>query len=140
MVTVASAFMCVSVLFEKVAQVNSNSMTQISVISYQPNALCSKRPSYYAGWMHAGYPIMGQKSAVQELVDVEYMRKHGLWGPIHELGHNQQRACWEFPSHTTECTCNLWSVYVHEEVLGMDRGKVEYTIVAIFIVFMNIFI
>lgn len=81
----------------------------------------------YAGWMHAGYPIMGQKSAVQELVDVEYMRKHGLWGPIHELGHNQQRACWEFPSHTTECTCNLWSVYVHEEVLRINRGKVWST-------------
>lgn len=75
------------------------------------------------GWMHAGYPIMGHQSAVQELVDVEHMRQHGLWGPIHELGHNQQRSCWEFPSHTTECTCNLWSVYVHEEVLGMDRGK-----------------
>lgn len=84
--------------------------------------------------MHAGYPIMGQRSAVKELVDVEHMRKHGLWGPIHELGHNQQRACWEFPSHTTECTCNLWSVYVHEEVLGMDRGKVGDTNVAIFIV------
>uniref|UniRef100_A0A3P9KAV0 Si:ch211-210b2.3 n=1 Tax=Oryzias latipes TaxID=8090 RepID=A0A3P9KAV0_ORYLA len=75
------------------------------------------------GWMHAGYPIMGQKSAVNELVNVDHMKTCGLWGPIHELGHNQQRGCWEFPPNTTECTCNLWSVYVHEEVLEIDRAK-----------------
>ncbi|KAM9359156.1 uncharacterized protein ABDE67_002310 [Symphorus nematophorus] len=75
------------------------------------------------GWMHAGYPIMSHKSSVSELVNADVIRNNGLWGPIHELGHNQQRGCWEFPSHTTECTCNLWSVYVHEEVLGIDRGK-----------------
>ncbi|XP_051252627.1 LOW QUALITY PROTEIN: TRPM8 channel-associated factor homolog [Dicentrarchus labrax] len=75
------------------------------------------------GWMHAGYPIMTQKSAASQLVNVELARSKGLWGFIHELGHNQQRSCWEFPSHTTECTCNLWSVYVHEEVLGINREK-----------------
>ncbi|XP_034404038.1 LOW QUALITY PROTEIN: TRPM8 channel-associated factor homolog [Cyclopterus lumpus] len=75
------------------------------------------------GWMHAGYPIMGQQSTAGELVSVERIRSKGLWGPIHELGHNQQRGCWEFPPNTTECTCNLWSVYVHEEVLGIDRAK-----------------
>lgn len=75
------------------------------------------------GWMHAGYPIMAHKSSAVELVNAERAKRKGLWGPIHELGHNQQRDCWEFPSHTTECTCNLWSVYVHEEVLGMDRAK-----------------
>ena len=63
-----------------------------------------------------------------EVVDAEAIRRSGLWGPIHELGHNQQRGCWEFPSHTTECTCNLWSVYVHEEVLGIPRGKVGYSV------------
>ncbi|XP_068567403.1 TRPM8 channel-associated factor homolog [Cebidichthys violaceus] len=75
------------------------------------------------GWMHAGYPIMAQKASASELVSYDKFRTNGLWGPIHELGHNQQRGCWEFPSHTTECTCNLWSVYVHEEVLGMNRAK-----------------
>ncbi|KAM9732876.1 TRPM8 channel-associated factor homolog isoform 1-T3 [Menidia menidia] len=75
------------------------------------------------GWMHAGYPIMAHKSTATELVSVEHARTNGLWGPIHELGHNQQRGCWEFPSHTTECTCNLWSVYVHEEVFGINRAK-----------------
>ncbi|XP_031139639.1 TRPM8 channel-associated factor homolog [Sander lucioperca] len=75
------------------------------------------------GWMHAGYPIMTHKSTAAELVSTDHARREGLWGPIHELGHNQQRGCWEFPSHTTECTCNLWSVYVHEEVLGINRAQ-----------------
>ncbi|XP_053111494.1 TRPM8 channel-associated factor 2 isoform X2 [Hemicordylus capensis] len=76
-----------------------------------------------AGWMHAGYPIMGHLDSVEAMVSVEHMRATGLWGPIHELGHNQQREGWEFPPHTTEATCNLWSVYVHEKVLGIPREK-----------------
>uniref|UniRef100_A0A3P8PI28 Peptidase M60 domain-containing protein n=1 Tax=Astatotilapia calliptera TaxID=8154 RepID=A0A3P8PI28_ASTCA len=75
------------------------------------------------GWMHAGYPIMAHKMTAHELVGVK--KGNPMWGPIHELGHNQQRACWEFPPNTTECTCNLWSVYVNEEVLGVDREKTE---------------
>ncbi|KAG8002208.1 TRPM8 channel-associated factor-like protein, partial [Nibea albiflora] len=75
------------------------------------------------GWMHAGYPIMAHNYSAAELVDVTHARSNGIWGPIHELGHNQQRGCWEFPPNTTEATCNLWSVYVHEEVLGINRAK-----------------
>ncbi|XP_028321260.1 TRPM8 channel-associated factor homolog [Gouania willdenowi] len=76
------------------------------------------------GWMHAGYPIMMHSSIADQLFKHEEARTKGLlWGEIHELGHNQQRSCWEFPPHTTEATCNLWSVYVHEEVLGVDREK-----------------
>ncbi|KAK2846922.1 hypothetical protein Q5P01_009921 [Channa striata] len=75
------------------------------------------------GWMHCGYPVMAHKVTAAELVSVEHAKTIGLWGPIHELGHNQQRSCWEFPLHTTECTCNLWSVYVHEEVLGVNRAQ-----------------
>ncbi|KAM6959061.1 TRPM8 channel-associated factor homolog [Aplochiton taeniatus] len=74
------------------------------------------------GFMHAGYPVMMQTSSAAALVSPAEARSSGIWGAIHELGHNQQRGCWEFPSHTTECTCNLWSVYVHEEVLGVDRA------------------
>ncbi|XP_017552318.2 TRPM8 channel-associated factor homolog [Pygocentrus nattereri] len=74
------------------------------------------------GFMHAGYPIMILSSCGPELVNPDSARKHGLWGAIHELGHNQQRWVWEFPPNTTECTCNLWSVYVHEEVLGVNRA------------------
>ncbi|XP_039987704.1 TRPM8 channel-associated factor homolog [Xiphias gladius] len=75
------------------------------------------------GWMHAGYPIMIYTSAGAHMVKPDDIRAKGMWGHIHELGHNQQRRCWEFPSHTTEATCNLWSVYVHEEVLGINRTK-----------------
>ncbi|NWV33117.1 TCAF2 factor, partial [Grantiella picta] len=75
------------------------------------------------GWMHAGYPIMGHLDSVKEMLDVKHMKTTGLWGPIHELGHNQQQQAWEFPPHTTEATCNLWSVYVHEEVLGIPRHQ-----------------
>ncbi|KAM7413563.1 hypothetical protein PAMA_020778 [Pampus argenteus] len=77
------------------------------------------------GWMHAGYPIMAHTPTAALLVSIDHARTKGLWGPIHELGHNQQRGCWEFPPNTTECTCNLWSVYVHEEVLGITRAKAD---------------
>ncbi|MEQ2250100.1 hypothetical protein ILYODFUR_036329 [Ilyodon furcidens] len=77
-----------------------------------------------AGWMHAGYPVMMHSSIGAELFNPEDARTKGLWGETHELGHNQQRSYWEFPPHTTEATCNLWSVYVHEEVLGLNREKV----------------
>ncbi|XP_019748241.1 TRPM8 channel-associated factor homolog, partial [Hippocampus comes] len=75
------------------------------------------------GWMHAGYPVMMHKASAEALVNLEQAKTKGLWGPIHELGHNQQRDPWEFRPHTTECTCNIWSVYIHEEVLGINRGK-----------------
>ncbi|XP_048017691.1 TRPM8 channel-associated factor homolog [Megalobrama amblycephala] len=75
------------------------------------------------GFMHSGYPIMMQSISAPELINIEQVYKSGLWGPIHELGHNQQRRVWEFPPHTTECTCNLWSVYIHEEVLRMNRAN-----------------
>ncbi|KAM8981986.1 TRPM8 channel-associated factor 2-like [Sarcophilus harrisii] len=76
-----------------------------------------------AGWMHSGYPVMCHKKSAEELVNEKKIKCNGLWGPIHELGHNQQRGVWEFPPHTTEATCNLWSVYVHEMVLGIHRSR-----------------
>lgn len=78
-----------------------------------------------AGWLHAGYPVMAHTPTAKELVCVNIARTEGMWGPIHELGHNQQRGCWEFPPYTGECTNNLWSVYVHEEVLNVPRGKAQ---------------
>ncbi|KAJ8403759.1 hypothetical protein AAFF_G00346270 [Aldrovandia affinis] len=78
--------------------------------------------------MHAGYPIMMHVSSARKLVKPQKARKKGIWGAIHELGHNQQRGAWEFPPHTTECTCNLWSLYIHETVLGMDRKRVHAAI------------
>ena len=78
---------------------------------------------HFPGWMHAGYPIMCHLESVQELISEKLIRTKGLWGPVHELGRNQQRQEWEFPPHTTEATCNLWCVYVHETVLGIPRGR-----------------
>ncbi|XP_029372777.1 TRPM8 channel-associated factor homolog [Echeneis naucrates] len=89
--------------------------------------VCDVQISY--GWMHAGYPIMAHKPAAVNLVRMD-LETDDLWGPIHELGHNQQRGCWEFPPHTTEGTCNLWSVYVHETVLGINREKAHPNITA----------
>ncbi|XP_072258092.1 TRPM8 channel-associated factor 2 [Pyxicephalus adspersus] len=75
------------------------------------------------GWMHSGYPIMCHLQSATEFTNVEHIKKNGFWGPIHELGHNEQRGNWEFPPHTTEATCNLWSVYVHETVLNIPRNQ-----------------
>ncbi|MGH0130752.1 UNVERIFIED_CONTAM: hypothetical protein FKN15_043443 [Acipenser sinensis] len=71
--------------------------------------------------MHSGYPIMLHLDSVKEIAHLDFMTSNSIWGPIHELGHNQQSAAWEFPPHTTEATCNLWSVYIHEKVLGTPR-------------------
>ncbi|XP_030054241.1 TRPM8 channel-associated factor homolog [Microcaecilia unicolor] len=76
-----------------------------------------------AGWMHSGYPIMCHLESVNEMLDLTCIKAKGTWGVIHELGHNQQKDGWEIRPHTTEATCNLWSVYVHEEVLGIPRQK-----------------
>ncbi|XP_018598447.1 TRPM8 channel-associated factor homolog [Scleropages formosus] len=80
------------------------------------------------GFMHAGYPIMIHSYTAPELLNVKDIRNGGIWGAIHELGHNQQRSVWEFPPHTTECTCNLWSIYVHEELLKIPRHKAHEAI------------
>lgn len=83
----------------------------------------SPLPAGFPGWMHSGYPIMCHLESAQVLISEASMRSSGLWGPIHELGHNQQQSGWEFPPHTTEATCNLWSVYVHETILGIPRAQ-----------------
>ncbi|OCT89342.1 TRPM8 channel-associated factor homolog [Xenopus laevis] len=75
------------------------------------------------GWMHSGYPLMCHVQSAKELTDADAIQRTGIWGAIHELGHNQQQSNWEFPPHTTEATCNLWSVYVHETVLGIPRNQ-----------------
>lgn len=77
-----------------------------------------------AGLLHAGYPVMAHTPKATLVTSLAEIKKEGLWGPIHEFGHNQQRTPWEFRPNTKEATCNLWSVYVHETVLGV--AKEEY--------------
>ncbi|XP_012693333.2 TRPM8 channel-associated factor homolog [Clupea harengus] len=71
-----------------------------------------------AGFMHAGYPIMMQAPSAPDLLKLT--GKKDPWGPIHELGHNQQLHVWEFSSHTGEATNNLWSVFILETVYGLQ--------------------
>lgn len=71
--------------------------------------------------MHSGYPFMAHDLSVAGVVDVSYMSENGDWGMFHELGHNHQWRDWLLPG-TTESTCNLWSVYTMEEVVGIDRS------------------
>uniref|UniRef100_A0A3Q4G6L9 Peptidase M60 domain-containing protein n=1 Tax=Neolamprologus brichardi TaxID=32507 RepID=A0A3Q4G6L9_NEOBR len=101
---------------DKVAALWDEMMSAIADLAAKPHKFPRKER-----WMHSGYPIMAHHASAAEVVGVKKGKE--LWGPIHELGHNQQRSCWEFPPHTTECTCNLWSVYVHEEVLGINRAQ-----------------
>ncbi len=74
-----------------------------------------------AGWMHSGYPIMAHLVSGEDFVSRQSLRSSGNWGAFHELGHNHQWRDWLLPG-TTETTCNLFSVYVSEEVIGIDRG------------------
>ncbi|KAJ0004063.1 hypothetical protein NQD34_010277 [Periophthalmus magnuspinnatus] len=78
-----------------------------------------------AGLLHAGYPVMAHTPKAAVVTSLSEIKKEGLWGPIHELGHNQQRWQWEFRPHTTEATCNLWSVYVQETVLGISKDMYQ---------------
>lgn len=74
------------------------------------------------GFMHAGYPIMMHTSSAPDLLKLT--NKEDPWGPIHELGHNQQiYPKWEFHTHTGETTNNLWSVFICETVYKLEWPK-----------------
>ena len=74
-----------------------------------------------AGWMHSGYPFMAHLVSAQEAVDLEHMESEGSWGMFHELGHNHQWNPSRLPG-TTETTCNFASVYLMEDLVGLDLG------------------
>lgn len=87
-----------------------------------------KRPERYvadvqisAGYMHSGYPIMTHLDAAPAMVSLDKM-KAGQWGLFHELGHNHQDGMWTFTG-TGEVTCNLFSMYIIEEVCGLPKEK-----------------
>ncbi len=71
-----------------------------------------------AGYMHSSYPVAAHldKNAVQA-VDARDLRKNGNWGFFHEYGHNHQHDLWALPG-TGETTCNLWSLYIYENLIG----------------------
>ncbi len=75
-----------------------------------------------AGFMHSGYPFMCWINPSEaEIVDLQKLSTKGNWGFFHELGHNHQRTDWTFPGQT-EVTCNLFSLYCMEKLVGLPRG------------------
>jgi hypothetical protein len=76
-----------------------------------------------AGFMHSGYPFMCWIDPSQkDSIDLPKLTKEGNWGFFHELGHNHQRTSWTFEGQT-EVTCNLFSLYVMEKLVGKPQGK-----------------
>ena len=82
-----------------------------------------------AGYLHSGYPVMGHLDAAPQVALVSGSAADGMWGPFHEFGHNHQWNDWILPG-TTETTCNLWSVYLSEEVAGTPRASAHPAITA----------
>ena len=76
-----------------------------------------------AGFMHSGYPFMCWIDPSQkDSIDLPKLTKEGNWGFFHELGHNHQRTTWTFDGQT-EVTCNLFSLYVMEKLVGKPQGR-----------------
>ena len=76
-----------------------------------------------AGFMHSGYPFMCWIDPSQkDSVDLPKLAKEGNWGFFHELGHNHQCSAWTFAGQT-EVTCNLFSLYVMEKLVGKPTGR-----------------
>ena len=76
-----------------------------------------------AGSMHSSYPVAAHTGkAAEKAVDAEMLRTEGDWGFFHEYGHNHQHDLWALPG-TGETTCNLWSVYLYEELVGKPRNE-----------------
>ncbi|XP_030633903.1 TRPM8 channel-associated factor homolog [Chanos chanos] len=109
---------------DKVATLWDNIMKGVADLAAKPAKFPRKERfvadvQISAGFLHSGYPIMMHTESAWDLMGP----MKDMWGPIHELGHNQQRSVWEFRPHTTECTCNIWSVYIHETVLQISREQ-----------------
>ncbi len=91
-------------------------------LNKQPQRFVADR-QISAGWLHSGYPIMMQLLHSDEIVNLARLRdapkdeSYG-WGFWHELGHNHQRPYWTFRG-TTEVTCNLFSLFVDDQVRGV---------------------
>ncbi len=58
---------------------------------------------------------MGFVSAVPDQVNVTQIRNGGIWGVLHETGHNHQWDSWTI-SATTDTGCNWWSLFVNQNV------------------------
>lgn len=72
---------------------------------------------------HSGYPIHMTQSWDAELLDTGvWPGGSGLWGYLHEFGHNHQQGMWTL-DHMWEATCNVLAVYAFETVLGLPMSQ-----------------
>ncbi len=84
-----------------------------------------------AGSMHSSYPVAAHTGgAAEAAVDAKKLRKEGNWGFFHEYGHNHQHNLWALPG-TGETTCNLWSVYIMEKLIGKKSDNTHGAISAL---------
>ena len=72
----------------------------------------------WAGFAHAGYPIM--TSPGWNLYDADFVKTQG-WGNWHEIGHNYQMGClWSDP-FGVESSVNTFTMYVEEKLGNSSR-------------------
>lgn len=78
------------------------------------------------GYMHSGYPIgtgiefvVNPQNREDYLLDVNYIRKHGKWGLLHEIGHNIQDPLFTFEG-TDEVTNNIFTLVATETLTGIS--------------------
>jgi len=72
---------------------------------------------------HSGYPVHMTQSWDADLIDTTvWPGGSGLWGFLHEFGHNHQQGMWTL-NHQGEVTCNILAVYAFETVLGLPMSQ-----------------
>lgn len=76
-----------------------------------------------AGYMHSGYPVMTHLDIIDAVVDLPRLETgDGMWGFVHELGHNLQRGEWTFDG-TGEVTNNVIGLYSLERCCKLPQGE-----------------
>jgi len=72
---------------------------------------------------HSGYPVHMTQSWDADLIDTTlWPDGSGLWGFLHEFGHNHQQGMWTLDHHG-EVTCNILAVYGFETALGLPMSQ-----------------
>ncbi|MEM9479567.1 MAG: M60 family metallopeptidase [Verrucomicrobiota bacterium] len=116
----------VTELWNRIIDVSAE-LVQVDRNNYRAERLVFDR-QISAGAMHSSYPVAAHTGKSAELaVDADLLKTEGSWGFFHEYGHNHQHNLWFLPG-TGETTCNLWSVYVYEELIGKNRNDTHRSV------------
>ena len=76
-----------------------------------------------AGYMHSGYPVMTHLDIIDSVVNLAQLETgEGMWGFVHELGHNLQRDEWTFDG-TGEVTNNVIGLFSLEQCCKLPQGE-----------------